>query len=310
MKNILITGGAGFVGSNLCKYLIDSGEKVFCLDNLYTGNINNIKDLLSHPNFAFIHHNIINGNLLRKIDYPISEIYNLACPASPPHYQKDGLYTLKTCTTGLYNIIDFAKIYNARVLQASTSEVYGNPLEHPQAEEYWGNVNPIGIRSCYDEGKRCAESILVNSKINYIIVRIFNTYGLNMDKNDGRVVSNFVIQALQNKDITIYGDGSQTRSFCYVSDLVEGLVKAMNSGVNDIINIGNPTELNLLELAELIIKYTNSKSKIVFYPLPLDDPIKRKPSIDKAKDILLWEPKVSLAEGIQKTIEYFKSIIK
>lgn len=307
--NILVTGGAGFLGSNLCKALIDNGDEVFCLDNLYTGNLNNVKELISNSHFHFIYGDIIEDNILRRINYPIHQIYNLACPASPPHYQARPLNTLKTCTLGLFNLIEFAKIYNARLLQASTSEVYGDPLEHPQTESYWGNVNPNGIRSCYDEGKRCAESIIVNSDIDYIIIRIFNTYGINMDKNDGRVVSNFITQALNGDNLTIYGSGLQTRSFCYVSDLINGLIKAMNISDNTVLNLGNPNEITLKELANKVLNHINSKSKIKYLELPKDDPARRKPNIQKANELLNWKPIINIDEGLELTIDYFRGIL-
>ncbi len=309
-KKILITGGAGFIGSNLCKRLLEEGNEIFCLDNLSTGSKDNIKDLFSAQNFTFIEHDIVDS-----IDLEVDEIYNLACPASPPHYQEDPIKTTKTSVIGALNMLELAKKYNAKFLQASTSEVYGNPEIHPQPESYWGNVNPIGIRSCYDEGKRCAETLIMDFhrqyKIDTKIVRIFNTYGPNMDKNDGRVVSNFINQALENKELTIYGDGNQTRSFCYVADLIDGLIKMMNSqNLVGPINLGNPDERNVLEFAQLVLKLTNSNSKITYKPLPSDDPVRRKPDISLAKEKLNWEPKINIEDGLSKTIEYFSNKLK
>ena len=307
MKTILIAGGAGFLGTNLCKRLIQDNI-IICLDNLLTGNMTNIMQYLDNPNFKFIKHDITN-----PIDIEIDEIYNLACPASPIHYQKDPIHTLKSSIFGIYNLAELAKKYNAKILQASTSEIYGNPLEHPQKESYFGNVNINGPRSCYDEGKRCAESILYEYNKQYNlqirIARIFNTYGENMQKDDGRVISNFIIQSLKNEDITIYGDGTQTRSYCYVDDLIQGLIKLMNSNIITPTNLGNPIEYTILKTAKIIISKTNSKSKIIYKDLPKDDPIKRKPDISKAKKELAWEPKISLNEGLDKTIAYFKGII-
>ena len=311
MKTILIAGGAGFIGTNLCKRLLDEGNKIICLDNFHTGKINNIQEI-SSKNFKLIKHDIIEPIL---IDEKIDEIYNLACPASPPHYQAAPLQTIKTNIYGIFNLLELAKENDAKFLQTSTSEVYGEPLEHPQKETYWGNVNPNGYRSCYDESKRCAESICLNyyrefnTKIK--IVRIFNTYGPYMDSKDGRVVTNFIIQALNNEDITIYGDGSQTRSFCYVDDMVEGLIKVMATD-NDFtgpINLGNPDEFSILEFANKVILKTNSKSEIINCPLPHDDPTQRKPDISLAKEKLNWEPKIMLDKGLDKTIEYYKNII-
>ena len=307
MKTILIAGGAGFLGSNLCKKLIKDNI-VICLDNLITGNMANIIPYLESPNFKFIKHDIIN-----PIDIEIDEIYNLACPASPIHYQKDPIHTLKSSVFGIYNLLELAKKYNAKILQASTSEVYGNPLEHPQKESYFGNVNINGPRSCYDEGKRCAESIMYEYNKQYNtqtrIARIFNTYGKNMQKDDGRVISNFIIQALKNEDITIYGDGLQTRSYCYVDDLIDGLIKLMASNITTPTNLGNPIEYTILKTAKIITSKTNSQSKLIFKNLPIDDPQKRKPDISKAKKVLNWEPKISLNEGLDNTISYFKEII-
>ena len=309
MKRILVTGGAGFIGSHLCKRLIEDGHYVICLDNFFTGNKENLKELIKNPNFEIIEHDIEN-----EIDIKIDEIYNLACPASPPHYQYNPVKTVRTSVVGIANMLELAKRENARILQASTSEVYGNPLEHPQKESYWGNVNPIGVRSCYDEGKRCAETLMVDYNRQYgtdiRIVRIFNTYGPNMHPNDGRVVSNFIVQALKNEDITIYGDGSQTRSFCYVSDMVDGLVKMMSTGsFTGPVNLGNPSERSILSLAELIIKKTGSKSKIIHKTLPSDDPVKRKPDITLAKEKLNWSPKVDINDGLDLTIKYFKNLL-
>jgi UDP-glucuronate decarboxylase len=307
LSKILVTGGAGFIGSHLCHKLVQSGNSVVCLDNLYTGLVCNINDLLDNKNFSFIQCDIENAP-----DIGVEQIYNLACPASPPHYQKNPVKTIRTSVIGIMNMLELARKYGATLLQASTSEVYGNPLEHPQSEEYWGNVNPIGIRSCYDEGKRCAETLLFDYNrqfgVDTRVVRIFNTYGPNMAIDDGRVVSNFIVQALKGEDITIYGDGTQTRSFCYVSDLVDGIMKMMNSNcVTTPINLGNPNERTVLELAELIIRKIGSSSKIVFKELPQDDPIKRKPDIRKAKKLLGWQPTIDIDKGLDLTIEYFKS---
>ena len=308
MKTILITGGAGFIGSHLCKKLLEQGDKVICLDNLFTGNKNNIAGFLDQPNFKFIEHDIIEPFL---IDDKIDQIYNLACPASPTHYQINAIRTIKANTIGIINMLGLAKSHGARILQASTSEVYGDPAEHPQKESYWGNVNPIGPRACYDEGKRVAETLFFDyyrkHHLEIRVARIFNTYGPNMARNDGRVVSNFITQALENKDITIYGDGEQTRSFCYVSDLVDGLINFMNKE-NFIgpVNLGNPIELTMNEIAKKIIALTDSKSKIVYKSLPKDDPKKRRPDITLAKTELNWQPEIGLEEGIKKTIEYFK----
>lgn len=311
MNRILVTGGAGFLGSNLCKKLVeDKNNYVIALDNLYTGHLNNIKCIFDLPNFEFIEWDITN-----PIDIQVDQIYNAACPASPPAYQKSPTSTTKTCVIGIINMLELTKKYNATLLQFSTSEVYGDALVHPQTEDYWGNVNPNGIRSCYDEGKRCAESLCFDYNrefgVNIKVVRIFNTYGENMYYKDGRVISNFIIQALANDDITIYGDGSQTRSFCYVSDLIDGIIKMMNSSNNIIgaINLGNPTEFTMLELAEKVISIIGSKSKIVFCSLPSDDPKQRKPDISLAKEKLGWEPKVSLDDGLKKTILYYANIL-
>lgn len=304
VKRILVTGGAGFIGSHLCEKLLEAGSDVICLDNFYTGSEENVKHLLKNNHFELVEHDIT-----QEYSAEVDEIYNLACPASPVHYQHDAIKTLKTSVIGSMNMLELAKKCNARILQASTSEIYGDPMIHPQTEDYWGNVNPIGIRSCYDEGKRCAETLMFDYKrqenVDVRVIRIFNTYGPKMALNDGRVVSNFIVQALENKDITVYGDGSQTRSFCYVSDLVDGIIKMMNNNFQGPVNLGNPSERTILELAELIIKLTNSNSKIIHKPLPSDDPTKRKPDILLAKKELNWEPKVSIEEGLKKTIEYF-----
>lgn len=309
-KRILVTGGAGFIGSHLCERLLKEGNEVICLDNLFTSTKDNIAPLIDNKYFEFIRHDII-----QPIHLEIDEIYNLACPASPIHYQYNPIKTIKTSVMGAINMLGLAKRVKAKILQASTSEVYGDPLVHPQYEEYWGNVNPIGPRSCYDEGKRCAESLFINyyfqNKVRIKIARIFNTYGPRMHPNDGRVVSNFIIQAIQNNPITIYGDGTQTRSFCYVDDMLDGLIKLMNTSDEIIgpINLGNPSEFKIIELAELIIDLTNSKSEIIHLPLPEDDPIRRQPDITKAKSILEWQPKISLKEGLVKTIEYFERLM-
>lgn len=310
MKRILITGGAGFIGSHLCEKLLNEGQEVICLDNFFTGAKANIYHLLDNKNFELIRHDII-----KDIFLEVDQVYNLACPASPVHYQYNAIKTIKTNVLGTINMLGLAKRVKARILQASTSEVYGDPFEHPQKETYWGNVNPIGIRSCYDEGKRVAETLMMDyhrqNGVDIRIVRIFNTYGPRMAENDGRVVSNFIVQALKNEDITVYGDGSQTRSFCYVSDLVDGFVKMMHS--EDFIgpvNLGNPIETPVIDFAEKIIKMTGSKSKIIHLPLPQDDPTKRRPDISIAKQKLNWEPKVALEEGLTKTIEYFDQKLK
>ncbi len=308
---MLVTGGGGFLGSHLCERLLGEGYDVICVDNFFTGSKENIRHLLSHNGFELIRHDIT-WPLYLEVD----AIYNLACPASPIHYQHDPIQTTKTSVMGAVNLLGMAKRLNIPILQASTSEVYGDPAIHPQPEEYWGNVNCIGTRSCYDEGKRCAETLFFDYhrqlKVPVKVIRIFNTYGPRMQVNDGRVVSNFIIQALQNKDITIYGDGSQTRSFCYVDDLIEGMVRMMNTPpeITGPINMGNPGEFTMLELAQKVIKLTGSKSKLVFCELPKDDPARRKPDITKAKKILDWTPKVTLDEGLPKTIEYFRKILK
>lgn len=305
-----MTGGAGFIGSHLCKRLLDEDNEVLCLDNYFTGSKDNLLPLIGNPYFEIVRHDIMNPYYAE-----VDEIYNLACPASPIHYQYDPIRTINTSVMGAINILGLANRVKAKVLQASTSEVYGDPQIHPQPENYWGHVNPIGIRSCYDEGKRCAETIFMDYhrqyKVKIKIIRIFNTYGPNMHPQDGRVVSNFIVQALQGKEITIYGTGLQTRSFQYIDDLVNGMVKMMNSGNEFLgpVNIGNPREFTILELAEMIIKLTDSKSKIIFKPLPADDPTQRKPDITLAKDKLDWEPKILLEDGLKETINYFKSIL-
>ena len=311
MKRILITGGAGFLGSHLCQRLLHEGNDIICLDNYFTGDKKNIVHLIGLPNFELIRHDIINPIYLE-----VDEIYNFACPASPLHYQLNPIKTIKTNVMGVINVLGIAKRTKAKVLQASTSEVYGDPEVHPQTESYWGKVNPIGIRSCYDEGKRAAECLMMDyrrqNSVNTKIVRIFNTYGPRMAIHDGRVVSNFIIQALQGKNITIYGDGAHTRSFCYVDDLVEGLIRMMNSSDEFYgpVNIGNPEEFTILQLAQLIIALTKSKSGIDFQPLPADDPVKRKPDITLAKEKLGWNPKTGLEEGLLSTIKYFRDVLK
>ena len=311
MKRILITGGAGFVGSHLCERLLKEGNDVICLDNYFTGNKQNIIHLIDNPNFELVRHDVVNP-FFTEVD----EIYNLACPASPIHYQFNPIKTTKTSVLGAINMLGLAKRVKAKILQASTSEVYGNPEVHPQSESYWGHVNPIGIRSCYDEGKRCAETLFVDyhkeNKVKIKIVRIFNTYGPNMNPEDGRVVSNFIVQALKGEDITIYGDGKQTRSFQYVDDLVEGMIRMMNSSDDFIgpVNLGNPNEFTMLELAENILSITKSKSRLIFQPLPEDDPMRRRPDISLAKMKLNgWQPKIELINGLEKTIEYFKKYL-
>lgn len=308
MKNILVTGGAGFVGSHLCRFLLSKGDKVFCFDNLQTGSKKNIKDLLDNPNFTFYQGSIIEPWKL-KINF--DQIYNLACPASPIQYQKDPIGVIKANTIGVMHLLELAKKQCARILQTSTSEIYGDPACHPQTESYWGNVNTIGPRSCYDEGKRLAETLFSEYqrqfKTEIRIARLFNTYGPNMARNDGRVVSNFITQALEGKDITIYGQGKQTRSFCFVSDTVEGLYRLMNQNkVSGPMNIGNPEERTMIEIAKEIIVLTKSKVKLVYKPLPIDDPTRRCPDISLAKKYLQWQPKISLTEGLKITIEYFK----
>lgn len=309
MQKILVTGGAGFIGSHLCERLLKDGNNVICMDNYFTGRKQNVVHLLDNPYFEMVRHDVTFPYYVE-----VDEIYNLACPASPIHYQFDPVSTTKTSVIGAINMLGLAKRTKARILQASTSEVYGDPVVHPQEESYWGNVNPIGLRSCYDEGKRCAETLFMDyhrqNKVDIKIIRIFNTYGPRMRPDDGRVVSNFIMQALKGEDITIYGDGMQTRSFQYVDDLIEGMVRMMASeNFTGPVNLGNPGEFTMIELAEIILKMTNSKSKIIFTPLPSDDPKQRKPNITLAKEKLNgWEPKVRLEEGLIETIKYFKSL--
>lgn len=304
---ILVTGGAGFIGSHLCERLLGEGHEVICLDNFFTGRRENIVHLMDNPYFEVLRHDIIN-----PIDVEVDRIYNLACPASPVHYQFNPVRTVQTNVVGATNVLELAKRVKARVLQASTSEVYGDPIVHPQVESYWGNVNPIGIRSCYDEGKRCAETLFFDyhrqAGVDIRVIRIFNTYGPNMLENDGRVVSNFIVQALKGEDITIYGDGSQTRSFCFVSDLVTAMIKMMEcENFTGPVNLGNPREMTIREIAEMVVEMTGSKSKLVYKPLPKDDPTRRKPDISLAKEKLGWEPQVMLEDGLKSTIDYFKS---
>ncbi|MDR1169338.1 MAG: SDR family oxidoreductase [Prevotellaceae bacterium] len=307
-KRILITGGAGFIGSHLCARLLSENNEVICLDNYFTGSKSNIMGLLRNPKFELVRHDIIN-----PYNIEVDEIYNLACPASPVHYQYNPIKTIKTSVMGAINMLGLSKRLNAKVLQASTSEVYGDPHVHPQEEHYWGHVNPVGIRSCYDEGKRCAETLFMDyhrqNRVRIKIIRIFNTYGPNMNPCDGRVVSNFIVQALKGENITIYGDGSQTRSFQYVDDLIEGMIRTMNTddSFTGPVNLGNPDEFSMLELAEKVIALTESKSKIVYLPLPSDDPKQRQPDISLAKEKLDWSPKIKLDEGLLKTIEYFRN---
>jgi UDP-glucuronate decarboxylase len=306
---ILVTGGAGFLGSNLCERLLKDGHEVVCIDNFFTGRKTNIAHLLPNSNFELVRHDVID-----PFKYEVDQIYNLACPASPPHYQYNPIKTTKTSVMGAINCLGLAKRVKARVFQASTSEVYGDPAVHPQPESYWGNVNPIGQRSCYDEGKRCAETLFFDyyreNKVDIRVVRIFNTYGPRMHPHDGRVVSNFIVQALQGDDITIYGDGSQTRSFCYVDDLIEGFIRMMDQTETvGPVNIGNPGEFTMLQLAELTLKLVGSKSKIVHQTLPSDDPRQRRPDITLAKRVLKWEPTIALEEGLKRTIAYFKTQI-
>jgi UDP-glucuronate decarboxylase len=311
MKKILVTGGAGFLGSHLCERLVDQGMEVLCVDNFYTGSKSNISGLIGRQNFELMRHDVT-----FPLYVEVDEIFNLACPASPVHYQYDPVQTTKTSVHGAINMLGLAKRLNAKILQASTSEVYGDPEIHPQPESYWGKVNPIGIRSCYDEGKRCAETLFFDywrqHNLEIKVVRIFNTYGPRMHPNDGRVVSNFIVQALQGQDITIYGDGSQTRSFCYVDDLVEAMLRVMDTSkeFTGPVNIGNPTEFTMLELCEKILKRTTSKSKVVFKTLPEDDPKQRRPDITIAQKALEWKPSVSLDDGLELTINYFKKILK
>ncbi|MFH1080983.1 MAG: UDP-glucuronic acid decarboxylase family protein [Pseudomonadota bacterium] len=308
MRRILITGGAGFLGSHLCDKLLEQGHDVICVDNFFTGNKDNILHLLPHPHFELIRHDITNPIYLE-----IDEIYNMACPASPLHYQYNPIKTIKTSVMGAINTLGLAKRVKAKILQASTSEVYGDPEVHPQPELYWGRVNPIGIRSCYDEGKRAAECLMMDyhrqNAVKVKIVRIFNTYGPRMAVNDGRVVSNFIVQALTHQDITVYGNGSQTRSFCYVDDMIDGIIRMMATPDDFLgpVNLGNPYEFTILELAERIIRMTGSRAKIIFRPLPQDDPAQRKPDIRLARETLGWQPEISLEEGIKKTIAYFRA---
>lgn len=309
-KRILVTGGAGFIGSHLCERLLEADNDVLCVDNFFTGTRRNISHLLDNKNFELLRHDVT-----FPLYVEVDEIFNLACPASPIHYQRDPVQTTKTSVIGAINMLGLAKRLKAKLLQASTSEVYGDPIVHPQPEEYWGNVNPVGLRSCYDEGKRCAETLVFDyvrqHRVPAKVVRIFNTYGPRMHPNDGRVVSNFIVQALLGKDITIYGDGSQTRSFCFVDDLVEAMLRMMATGSQTTgpINIGNPTEFTISELAELILEMTGSKSKLVFQPLPSDDPKQRQPDISKAREELGWQPTIALRDGLVQTIEYFDDLL-
>ena len=309
-KTVLVTGGAGFLGSYLCEQLLDQGHDVVCVDNLFTGQKSNIYHLISNPRFEFLRHDVC-----QPLFVEVDEIYNLACPASPIHYQKDPVQTTKTSVIGAINMLGLAKRVGAKILQASTSEIYGDPQVHPQPESYWGHVNTIGIRACYDEGKRCAETLFYDyhrqNALNIRVMRIFNTYGPRMHPSDGRVVSNFILQALQNQDITIFGDGMQTRSFCYRDDLIDGMMRLMNASDDTSmpINVGNPAEFTIRELAELTIELTGSSSKLVFNPLPQDDPLQRRPDISRAKELLDWEPKVQLREGLHKTITYFEALL-
>ena len=309
-KRILVTGGAGFLGSHLCERLVNEGHDVLCVDNFYTGDKENISHLLGHKHFELLRHDVT-----FPLYVEVDEIYNLACPASPIHYQNDPVQTTKTSVHGAINLLGLAKRTGARIFQASTSEVYGDPIVHPQVESYWGNVNPIGIRSCYDEGKRCAETLFFDyyrqHKLDIKVVRIFNTYGPRMHPNDGRVVSNFIVQALQNKNITIYGNGSQTRSFCYVDDMISAFVKMMDSekGFTGPVNVGNPNEFTIKQLAELVIKLTGAASDIIYVPLPSDDPLQRKPDITLAKSHLDWDPAINIEDGLRRTINYFRTVI-
>jgi len=311
MKRILVTGGAGFIGSHLCERLLNEGHEVLCVDNFFTGAKANIVHLLDHPYFELVRHDVTMPYYAE-----VDEIYNLACPASPVHYQYNPIKTIKTSVMGAINMLGLAKRTKAKILQASTSEVYGDPEIHPQPESYWGHVNPIGIRSCYDEGKRCAETLFMDyhlqNKVRIKIIRIFNTYGPRMHPNDGRVVSNFIVQALQNKDITIYGDGSQTRSFQYIDDLLEGMCRMMATPdtITGPVNIGNPVEFTIQQLANMVVELTGSRSKLIYLPLPSDDPIQRKPDISLASEVLdRWEPKIGLEEGLDKTINYFDKLL-
>ena len=303
-KRVLVTGGAGFVGSHLCDALIGMGHEVICADNYYTGSKENIKQLMDYSRFELIRHDVA-----FPLYVEVDEIYNLACPASPIHYQRDPVMTTKTSVSGAINMLGLAKRTGAKVFQASTSEIYGNPEVHPQPESYWGNVNPIGPRACYDEGKRCAETLFYDYHRQYgtdiRVARIFNTYGPRMNADDGRVVSNFIVQALRGEDITIYGDGTQTRSFCYVDDLVEGFIRLMNSEITEPVNLGNPGEFTISELAESVVDIVDTKSKVVYKDLPVDDPTQRKPLIDRANELLKWNPEVQLKEGLRRTVNYF-----
>ncbi len=311
MKKILVTGGAGFLGSHLCDRLVAQGHHVIALDSFFTGNRRNVEQLIGNPKFEVIEHDVVDPIHVDGLD----EIYNLACPASPVHYQHDPIHTMKTSVLGALNMLELARKSNAKIFQASTSEVYGDPIVHPQPEGYWGHVNPIGIRSCYDEGKRAAETLFFDyhrqHKLRIRVVRIFNTYGPRMAADDGRVVSNFIVQALQGKDLTVYGEGSQTRSFCYADDLVEGFIRLMNADdtVTGPVNIGNPGEFTMLELAERVLRLTGSQSKLIHFPLPEDDPKQRRPDISKAKELLGWVPTVALEEGLARTIAYFKTVV-
>ena len=311
MKKILITGGAGFLGSHLCDRMIEQGNQVLCLDSLFTGSRKNIAALEKHPSFKFIKHDVVDAINIDELD----EIYNLACPASPVHYQHNPIHTMKTSVLGAINVLELARKTGAKVFQASTSEVYGDPSVHPQPEQYWGNVNTIGIRSCYDEGKRAAETLFFDyqrtHKLRIKVVRIFNTYGPRMAADDGRVVSNFIVQALRGEDLTIYGDGTQTRSFCYADDLVEGFIRLMNADDSVVgpINLGNPGEFTMIELADKVLRLTGSASKLIHMPLPQDDPKQRRPDITKAKHYLNWEPTIALEQGLERTIAYFKEAI-
>jgi UDP-glucuronate decarboxylase len=310
-KRILVTGGAGFLGSHLCERLLNRGHEVLCVDNFYTGRRANIAHLLNNPYFEVMRHDIC-----FPLYVEVDEIYNLACPASPVHYQFDPVQTVKTAVHGSINMLGLAKRLKIKILQASTSEVYGDPSVHPQPETYWGNVNPVGLRSCYDEGKRCAETLFFDyhrqHKLKIKVARIFNTYGSRMHPNDGRVVSNFIMQALRGEDLTVFGDGSQKRSFCYVDDMIDGLIKFMNSpdDFTGPVNLGNPVEFSIIELAKKVVELTGSKSKVVFKPLPPDDPSQRQPDITLARERLNWQPTIPLEEGIKKTIEYFKELLK
>jgi UDP-glucuronate decarboxylase len=310
-KCVLVTGGAGFLGSHLCERLLEAGQEVLCVDNLYTGRRENIVHLMENKSFEFMRHDIC-----IPLYVEVDEIYNLACPASPIHYQFDPVQTTKTSVHGSINMLGLAKRVKAKIMQASTSEVYGDPIVHPQPETYWGHVNPIGLRACYDEGKRCAETLFFDyhrqHKLRIKVARVFNTYGPRMHPNDGRVVSNFILQALQGEHLTVYGDGSQTRSFCYVDDLIDGFVRLMQSpdDFTGPVNLGNPVEMTMLELAEKVLAITGSDSRIVYEPLPSDDPNQRRPDISKAKEALDWTPRVGLDEGLERTVAYFKQFVK